>query len=146
LFAIGGIYQNNLGEKKSAAFYYNELLRRFPDSKYKAQVYYELAKMAKAEGNNADYEKYRADLAKEFPESIYLKLVDNPNGTRTNANSGPGMEMREIENMYMKMYAAYVAEAYDDALSIKQETDKKYAGNNLQPKFDYLAALCTIKK
>ncbi|MBS3914809.1 MAG: tetratricopeptide repeat protein [Bacteroidetes bacterium] len=145
-FAVAGIYQNSFGEKKQAIFYYEQLLKRYPNTKYKAQVYYELAKIAKSDNQAKDYEKYRGLLESEFPESIYLKLLDNPNAAKNDGNKGPGMEKREIEVIYENMYAAYLKDNFTEAISIKQEADRKFAGNNLQPKFDYLYALCLIKK
>ncbi len=145
LFGAAGVYQNSLNAPNDAINMYQILLKRYPNTKYEPQVLYELAKMSKAAGNTGSYEAYKLSLEQKFPESIYLKLLKDPNATFQPEKNGAGVARKEIEDLYKRMYDAYQAEKYADALRIKQEADQKYAGNTLQAQFDYLYALCLIK-
>lgn len=143
IFLAAGVYQTGFGELDQAITYYKDLLRRFPESKYKPQALYEMAKIYKAQGKSDLYDKTKKQLADEYPDSIYLKLLDDPDAAK-NINKGATAK-REIEELYEKMYAHYLAGEYDLALQVKKESDTKFAGNSLQPKFDLLAGLCEIK-
>lgn len=146
LMGAAGVYQNSFGEPASAVYYYKELLRRYPNTKFEAQALYEIAKIARTAGNLAEYEQYRQTLTEKYPESVYLKLLDDPNAATKISDQNPVFAKKEIQELYEKMYEAYRAGSYDEAMAIKFDADKRFAGNVLQAKFDYLAALCTIKQ
>lgn len=146
LLGAAGVYQNSFNQPDQALFYYKELLRRFPNSKYEAQVLYEIAKIYRTSGNKEEFEKYKTKLSEKYPESIYLKLLDNPNAAKEEFNNGPALAKREILDLYERMYLMYKKGNFDSALLIKTEADSRFAGNSFQAKFDYLSALCVIKK
>jgi len=52
---------------------------------------------------------------------------------------------KTIDSLFSAMLTAYQLGDFAKALEIKQQTDKNYAGNQLQTKFDYLQAICFIK-
>jgi len=146
LFAAAGVYQNSLNAPKDAVNMYQVLLKRYPNTAYEAQALYELAKLSKTLGDEAGYESYKAKLEEKHPESFYLRLLKDPNAKAEPDKNGPGVARKEIENLYTDMYNAYLTEKYDEAIKIKQVADEKYAGNTLQARFDYIFALCLIKK
>jgi tetratricopeptide (TPR) repeat protein len=143
LLAAAGVYQNSFSQNENALEYYKELLRRFPQSKYKAQVLYEMAKIHRSMGNTAEFDVLKKRLETEHPESIYLKLLDDPNAAKNIAIGGS--EKKEIEILYEQMYSQYEAGNYSAALATKAEADKKYAGNSIQAKFELLAGICELK-
>jgi tetratricopeptide (TPR) repeat protein len=51
-----------------------------------------------------------------------------------------------IDSLFEKMVTAYTRGDYTEALAIKQASDRNFAGNYIQAKFDYLQSLCFIKK
>jgi tetratricopeptide (TPR) repeat protein len=51
-----------------------------------------------------------------------------------------------IDSLFEKMVTAYNRGDYAEALAIKQASDRNFAGNYIQAKFDYLQSLCFIKK
>lgn len=140
-FMAAGIYQTQLMEDAEAIRLYQELLSRFPKSRYEAQTLYELAKMYKAAGNTAEYDKHAGLLKQKHPGSLYVKLLDN-SGVMP---EGPVSELKEIEDIYSSMYERFLAADYAKAMEIKLTADRKYAGNALQSRFDYLYALCMLK-
>lgn len=143
LFMAAGIYQNQLLENGDAIRLYQELLTRFPKTKYEAQTLYELAKMYKADGKTADYEKYLGMLKNKFPGSLYLKLLE---GNSNQVQNGTEVsELREVEDLYNTMYKQFREAAYKEAMETKLLADRKYTGNALQSRFDYLYALCVFK-
>ncbi|MCC7297974.1 MAG: tetratricopeptide repeat protein, partial [Bacteroidia bacterium] len=143
LMAAAGVYQNSFGELETAIDYYKDLLSRYPTTKYEAQALFEIAKMHKSLGNSAAYTEFKNKLQSKHPESIYLKLLDDPNALKN--NTGGGSAKKEIEDLYEKMYALYLTDKFEAALAVKKEADSKFAGNVIQGKFDLLAGICHIK-
>ncbi|MBL7812312.1 MAG: tetratricopeptide repeat protein [Bacteroidetes bacterium] len=144
LFAAAGVYQNSLNEAKDAIRYYTELLTRFPETRYEAQTLYELAKLFKAAGNTEAYTQRKDILKNKFPESIYNKLLENPDSA-TRIVAEPSAASKEIEDQYTRMYNFFKTEKWDSAMAVKEETDRKFAGNTIQARFDYLYAICMLR-
>ena len=144
LFTTAEIYQNRLKENQQAIYYYKQLLDRFPSSDYTAQTYYELIKLSRLIFNEADAEMYQGLLRQKFPTSIYVKLLDNPNLGKTE-NTDRLKGSKEIVQLYDSMIVAFNGGKYEAAKKIKLGTDKLYAGNSMQPRFDFVFALCCAK-
>lgn len=143
IFAAAGIYQNQLLEEKEALRLYDLLLKTYPNSQYEPQVYFEMAKIHRAAGRNNEFNKYKQLLSDKFPNSMYLKLLD---GKKDNDNNTEQVsELKEIEVLYEKMYALFKDSKYTEAIAIKMEADRKYAGNAYQSRFDYLHGICLLK-
>jgi tetratricopeptide (TPR) repeat protein len=143
MFACAGIYQNQLLEYSEALKWYENLLKSFPANQYEAQVYFEMAKIYRATDKTADFEKYKKLLSEKFPNSLYLKLLD---GNKDNTqNTEQISELKVIEELYEKMYDHFENSRFSDAMTVKMEADRKYAGNAYQSRFDYIYGLCLIK-
>jgi tetratricopeptide (TPR) repeat protein len=143
MFACAGIYQNQLLEYGEALKWYENLLKTFPTTQYEAQVYFEMAKIYRAMGNNADFENYKNRLSERFPNSLYIKLLE---GNKDNTqNTEQISELKVIEELYEKMYGEFENNRFSEAIAIKMEADRKYAGNAYQSRFDYIYGLCQIK-
>ena len=138
------IYNVRLNEYGSSIYQYLDLLKRYSNSEYKPQVFYELSKLYRLEQNNDLSNAYKDSLRKQYPNSVYLKMLENPNtvniikSTQTESN-------KIIQNRYDSMIVAYQKGNLAEAVSIKLETDKEYSGNSLQPRFDFVYALCQVK-
>ncbi len=144
LFRTAEIYQNRLNENNQAISYYKTLVERFPSSNLCAQAYYELIKLFRLVFNEADAEIYQSLLRNRFPSSIYIKLLDNPNAAKTE-NTDKIKGSKEIVEFYDSMIRSYHKGQFIEAKKIKLGADKMYAGNSLQPRFDFVFALCCAK-
>ncbi len=141
----GEIYATRLNEEKAALEQFLSLLKRFPNSVYKPQAYYEIVKIYKSQKDDGNAEKYKHSLQMEFPESIYLKMLENP-GLVVTSNSTDNKTNILISNRYDSMVVLFQKGQFKKAMEIKLETDKSYSGNALQPRFDYVYALCLLKQ
>ncbi len=140
----GEIYKTRLNEDKAALEQFLGLLKRFPNTVFKPQAYYEIIKIYKFQQDDANAEKYKQALQKEFPESIYLRMLDNPGLVATTASTDNKTNIL-ISNRYDSMIVMFQKGQFKKAMEIKLETDKSYSGNALQPRFDYVYALCLLK-
>ena len=144
IFQTAEIYQNRLKENQQAISYYKALLERFPNSDYTAQSYYELIKLSRLVFNEADAEYYQGLLRQRFPSSIYVKLLDNPNFGKTE-NTDRVKGSREIVQLYDSMIVAFKGGKFEVAKKIKLSADRQFAGNSMQPRFDFVYALSCAK-
>lgn len=145
LFEAAGIYQNQLGETKEAIRYYEELLARFTKAKNEPQILYELTKLYFSAGDSATGKSYKQKLQDKHPGSAYLKLLNGGGKSDNTSTEGPVGEKKETEELYNKMFQAYKDGKYKEAMQIKLEADRKFAGNALQSRFDYIYALSVFK-
>jgi hypothetical protein len=84
---------------------------------------------------SSDADSYAEKLRLEFPESPFNKVLNNKD-----VNQSMG-EKKEVIVLYENMYAAFKAGNYTKAKEIKNEATKKYPGNSIQAKYDYLYAM-----
>lgn len=115
-YRLGNIYYFDLIEKINAVATFNSLIKRFPASEYKPEVLY-LIYLIYSESDSSQAEQTKNALFAEFPNSIYTKLILNPEFE----------EQSNIDNeamiaIYEDAYAAYEMGAYDSAYLMLEET------------------------
>lgn len=72
-YKVGKIYIQKLEEKEKGIQTYNEFIKRFNDSEYLAEVYYQLYLISSYD------KKYKNIILSNHPDSEYYKLIINPN-------------------------------------------------------------------
>ncbi|MEQ9231606.1 MAG: tetratricopeptide repeat protein, partial [Cyclobacteriaceae bacterium] len=78
LYALGGIYNFRLLETENAISTFEDLLQRFPGSPQEPEVLYQLFLLYQGE-QDKNAQRVATKLSNEYPESIYAKLIANPN-------------------------------------------------------------------
>lgn len=110
LYTLGNIYNFQLEEKSNSIGTFESLLIRFPETEYEAEVLYQLYLLYKATDDPIAAEK--ADLLKsKFPDSIYAKLIDNPNYREESQAT-----TERLKKLYTKAYKLYVLNEYSASL------------------------------
>lgn len=128
MFQLGKIYHQKLEEERNAIETYNTFLGRFNESELKPEVLYTLYLIYKNKNNNK-YEEYADILHNQFPNSIYSKLIKNPN------HLSDSKELNKIINGYYKQsYELYKKGSYFDADSILKFIKRNYPDNDINDK------------
>ncbi len=142
----GKIYLEKLKEYKTAIYYFETLLKRYPANANEAEILYNLIKCFDALKDTSTKKIYSTQLASKYPESPYNQ-VNNRQQTSLSSPviSNASNEKQEVLQAYEKMYNAFVKAQYQEVKKIKEEVDSKFAGNAIQAKFDYLYALAIAK-
>lgn len=109
-YQLGNIYNLRLEEDENAAQSFETLLRRFPDSEYEPEVLYQLYLIYKTINPPVSEEKGQI-LKNEFPETIYAKLVENPNYREESFAVS-----EQLKKLYRDLYAQYEQESYDQVV------------------------------
>lgn len=144
-FLAANIYYQDLKEYDKARHLLDELNRKYPGNKYQLNSWYLLARMARDQ-KDAEKEKYYTDLIRKTDStSNFLDVLANK-GQDSTAIKASGAAEKEVEMLYAKMFNAYKAKNYDEAMSYKKENDTKFPGSPLQINFDYLEALILGEK
>ena len=119
---MGNIYYFELQEPQLGIEKFQQLLNRFPHSPYQARVLYVLAKDSLL--NSTVRDRYAERLRKNFADSIYTKLLDNPNYLIEQAAA-----QRALSHAYEKAYLAYEEKNYHQAQTILQVALKEMSNS-----------------
>ncbi|MEQ9402575.1 MAG: tetratricopeptide repeat protein [Cyclobacteriaceae bacterium] len=110
LYQLGNIYNLRLEEDENAAESFESLLNRFPETTYEPEVLYQLFLIYKP--INADKSFARGEMLKnKFPESIYAKLIENPNYREESFAAS-----ERLKKLYRSLYFKYEAGRLDDVI------------------------------
>ncbi len=123
-YNLGNIYNLRLDKDTNAAESFEALLVRFPTTEYEPEVLYQLFLIYKELNPDKSLRK-GAILKSKFPETVYAKLVHNPNYREESfAISG------QLQSVYKKLYEKHANGEYhelifsiDSALSIHPENE-----------------------
>ena len=136
-YNVGNIYKEKLLNNQKSVETYEELLKRYPDNKYKLTCYYHLYRtyLAMNNSNKADY--YKNILLNQYGDSEYAKIIKNPSYAKDVMAS-----KNEVENFYAQTYQMYSEGSYSAALTNCLKADSSYGKSYLMPQFDFVKALC----
>ena len=123
LYRLGNIYNFDLVEKRNAANTFDTLIYRFSKSEYVPEVLYQNYLIFRNLQDSA-YNHYKNRLLNEFPETIYAKLIANPN-YREESNQ----ETEKLKRIYDTAYRYYHAGEYKKADSLLTVGLEKYKDN-----------------
>ncbi|MEM6843619.1 MAG: methyltransferase [Bacteroidota bacterium] len=124
-FKLGGIYNFDLEEKANAIETFETLLSRFPGSEYGAEVLYQLYLLYQEQGDEATATRYKNQLLTDYPESIFAKVIRNPN-YREESN----LASAKLQKIYEEAYRLYQKGAYQQAEPLVQAALAEYDDND----------------
>lgn len=135
LFELGKIYNLKLAEPRNAIVKFEELIERYPGTEQKAETYYLLYLIGK--NLKTDDEKiYKEKLFAEFPNSLFAKLIENPNYLAENK------KMNQQANLiYEEAFELYEQGEYLRSDSVLTSLRKQYPDNDINDKIGFLSLL-----
>ncbi|MBN2763520.1 MAG: tetratricopeptide repeat protein, partial [Bacteroidales bacterium] len=136
LFNMGVIYKNELKDNIKAKESFRELLNRYPLSEHRLPVFYHLYSMGKEENDQASLEIYRNKIIAEFPESVYAKILSNPNYLKELE-----AEEKRIIRHYEETYNLFQAGHYAEVITRAAHALEHYPDDPLIPQYDYIRVL-----
>ena len=136
-YNVGSIYKEQLLNNQKSVEAFEELLKRFPENKYKLNSYYQLYRTYLVMSNQERSDYYKNLLLKDYPESDYAAIIRNPSYAADIAAS-----KSVVENFYTETYQLYVSANYTQAYTNCMRADSLYSKSNLMPQFSFLKALC----
>jgi tetratricopeptide (TPR) repeat protein len=136
-YKVGSIYKEQLLNNLKSTETFEELIKRYPENKYKLNSYYQLYRIYLAMNNQPKSDYYKNLLLKDYPDSDYAAIIKNPGYAADIAAS-----KSQVENFYTETYQLYGSGNYPQALENCKKADSLYSKSSLMPRFSFLKALC----
>lgn len=130
------IYREQLDNLTASIALFEEMLRRYPDNKYKLPVYYHLYKSHGLQQNIIRSDYYKNILLTQYPESEYAMIIKNPNYGLEKLN-----QKSQLELFYEETYLRFLNGDYSAVIERRNQAINQFPQNVYMPKFDYLKAL-----
>ncbi len=139
MFQVASIYNHQLEEPRRAIRTYEQLLSRYPETLYEAEILYNLYLICK-ELNDPKQEQYKNRLLEKHPNSLYAKLIRNPNYYRDTkiANKYADVEYKDV-------YSFFKNNQFEEADSAATVLLAKYPESDVVDKLTYLKIVCQLK-
>lgn len=134
-FRLGNIYNLQLNEKEEAASTFEKLIDRFPASGYKPETLYQLHLIYKGmEDSRTD--RYKEELIRHHPNSVYAKLLINPNYREESAAAS-----ERLQKIYREAYQSYLADSLEQAANMIQKGLRDFPDNSFSDNLKLLEIL-----
>ncbi|WP_121812614.1 type IX secretion system periplasmic lipoprotein PorW/SprE [Mucilaginibacter kameinonensis] len=134
-FEMANFYRDVLEDKKEAIATYETLLARFPQSSDKPSIYYNLYRLY-ADIDAVKSTDYKNRLLKEYPESVFTKVILDPDYARKMADVDA-----EFNGFYNQVYDLYSQKQYTQVIEKANDLLNKYPNNRYAAQLYYLKAL-----
>lgn len=134
-FEMANFYRDVLGDKKEAIATYETLLARFPQSSDKPSIYYNLYRLY-ADIDATKSNDYKNRLLKEYPESVFAKVILDPDYARKLADVDA-----EFNGFYNQVYDLYAQRQYTQVIDKANDLLNKYPSNRYAAQLYYLKAI-----
>ncbi|MFC2125577.1 methyltransferase, partial [Bacteroidota bacterium] len=134
-YNLGNIYNFQLEEQDNAIETFETLLTRFPDTDYEPEVLY-LLYLVYNERENDRYEVHANKLQNKFPNTIYAKLISNPNYREEST-----VASEKLKSYYHTAFELYSIDSLDSALTIVYEGMMSYPDNTFSDNMKLLEIL-----
>ncbi len=135
LYAVGNIYNFRLSEKPNAIATFNDLLNRFPGSEYEPEVLYQLYLLQK-EDDPTKSQQAAKRLTSEYPETIYAKLIVNPNFREESFAA-----TIELQSIYKNAYQYFENGEYEKSKELLDEAIARHPENEFTDNLALLRAM-----
>lgn len=112
-YKLGKIYYFDLNEKNNAVTTFNKFKDQYPESEHSPEVYYLLYLVYKDLGEMANAGEISDFMHEENPNSIYTKLIENPDYEELSNQANEILSKR-----YKNIYSLYLNNELDSANQI----------------------------
>jgi len=135
LYKLGIIYNFDLKEENNAATTFTNLLDRFPETEYEAEVLYQLYLIYKKMGDS-ESEYYKNQLISKYPNTTYAKLLANPNYTEESTEAN-----EQQKKVYKIAYELFKQGDYPKATQTINDALEEYPETIFTPRLKLLKVL-----
>lgn len=137
-FNLAKLYHFQLEEYADAENTYWEIIRRIQKTQYEAEIYYLLYLLYNFQKNIHKAQEVRSLLQSQFPNSVYAKLIDNPNYLIENQAKDEAAQT-EYAQIYESLYEQ---KKYKETIAALEQLRNKYPENTIPDKIEALRVIC----
>ncbi len=140
LFEIGKIYDQKLEEPDLAIASLERDVKDFPAYEKIPEALYNLCLLYRKKSDNASFERNKQQLLSKFPESVFAKLIVNPNYLLENKHKN-----EIIAELYRSAYEQYKNNMFIEASNGIASIRSSYPKSDFEDKLAILSALITAR-
>ena len=140
LFEIGKIYDQKLEEPELAIASLERDVTDFPQYEKVPEALYNLCMLYKKASRQSDFDRCKEQLLKNHPESVFAKLILNPNYLVENKQRN-----EIISGMYKSVFDQYKANMFIEASNGINNIRTRFPKSDFEDKLAILNALITAK-
>ena len=136
LYELGGIYKEQLREREKGFETYEQQVGRYERGEHAPDAYYLLYLYYKDKSDAAKTAQYAAALQREFPKSIYARLIADPLYREHELALHNAVASR-VDSAF----TFYVSQEFRKAKAVLARTEKQYPKSDLNDRVAYLQVL-----
>ncbi len=140
LFEMGKIYDQKLEETDLAIEALERDVREFPQFEKVPEALYNLCMLYRKKGNQAEFDRCKNQLVKDHPESLFAKLILNPNYLVENKQRN-----EVISGLYKRVFEEYKSNMFIEASNGIASIRSQFPKSDFEDKLAILSALITAK-
>jgi tetratricopeptide (TPR) repeat protein len=140
LYELGGIYKEQLKEREKGFETYEKQVTRYQRGEHAPDAYYLLYLYYKDKPDAAKMAQYAAALQREFPKSIYAKLIADPLYREHELALHNAVASRVDSAFTM-----YKNQEFRKATAVLARTEKQYPKSDLTDRVAYLKTLLVVR-
>ena len=140
LFEMGKIYDQKLEEPDLAIEALERDVKDYPKFEKVPEALYNLCLIYRKLGRQADFDRCKDNLIKNNPESVFAKLIVNPNYLQENKQRN-----EIIAGLYRSVYEQYKANQFIEASNGISSIRTQYPKSDFEDKLAILNALITAR-
>ena len=138
-YELGKAYRDKIQKYKKSAETHEELLKRFPASQNKMDVYYYLYLSYLDLNNQTKANYYKEKILSEFPDTEFAKAISDPNYA-----AGQLSKEQKLNKYYEETYRLFENGDYQGAYTKADQSEQIFGKTNeLKPKFALVKAMAT---
>ncbi|GAB2858231.1 tetratricopeptide repeat protein [Hymenobacter ruber] len=140
LYELGGIYKEQLKEREKGFETYEKQVTRYVRGEHAPDAYYLLYLYYKDKPDAAKTAQYAAALQREFPESLYAKLIADPLYREHQLALHNAVASR-VDSAF----TYYKNQEFRKATAVLTRTEQQYPKSDLNDRVAYLKTLLVIR-
>jgi outer membrane protein assembly factor BamD (BamD/ComL family) len=140
LFTLGKTFISPLEEYPSAIKVFEELLRRFPNTPDKEEVWFNLIYAYQKTGDKSKSDVYKNQLLSDSTDNKWVKLLKNPALGKKSVQESPATKK------YEEIYNLFIEGKFDQAKDEKKAADDLYGKSFWTPQLLYIESIYYIKQ
>jgi outer membrane protein assembly factor BamD (BamD/ComL family) len=138
-YLLGKIYHFDLEETDNGVVEFQSHIDRFKNSRHRPEILYMLYLIC-SEKTSCNAEEYAVLEKQDYPNSIYAKLISNPNYVKDNEGRN-----KEVHALYEQAFNLYNQDQYVRSRQVIQKTISSYPKNDILDNLELLNAMTYAK-
>jgi len=135
LFHLARVYREQFVDYNKSIETYEELLKRYSNTGYKLDAYYQLYQLYELQKQSEKSERYKQLILNEYPNSIPAKILTDPNYL-----AKMEAEKNKTKGIYKKTFEAFQKRDFSKVIKYCNHVETNNPETPLMPKFKVLKA------